>query len=197
MNSLPKATFLKRLWPAVTGLDSRKCAYPAKQTRCHDRHRIVLAAPGGACDNFASKTENTMQKRWLTVFILLFALSLGAAAESHKVTKKTSTGPAPDKAYMQKVLDGWSTLDPADAAKFYASGTGTFFDVTPLKYASWEDYEAGVRKIVTNWGTATIKEDALLKNGKREIATQRWTVVWEKRDGKWLIVHDHTSEPLQ
>ena len=159
-----------------------------------------------------------MQKRWLTVFILLFALSLGAAAESHKVTKKTSTGPAPDKAYMQKVLDGWSTLDPADAAKFYAPGTGTFFDVTPLKYASWEDYEAGVRKIVTNyksikftlnddaavhvegncaWGTATIKEDALLKNGKREIATQRWTVIWEKRDGKWLIVHDHTSEPLQ
>jgi ketosteroid isomerase-like protein len=25
----------------------------------------------------------------------------------------------------------------------------------------------------------------------------RWTVVWQKEDGKWLIVHDHTSEPLQ
>ena len=158
-----------------------------------------------------------MEKRYLTILIFLFALSLSTAAESHKVSKKTSAGPAPDKAYMQKVLDGWSTLDPADAAKFYASGPGTFFDVTPLKYASWEEYEAGVRKILTDyqiikftlnddavvhakadcaWGTTTIKEDALLKSGKRELATLRWTIIWERRDGKWLTVHDHTSEPL-
>ena len=155
-----------------------------------------------------------MKKRYLPLIALL-TLSLCGAAQSHK---KASTGPAPDKAYMQKVLDGWSTLNPADAAKFYAAGPGTFFDVTPLKYASWEEYEAGVRKILINyqsikftlnddavvhargdcaWGTATIKEDALLKTGKHELATLRWTVIWERRDGKWLIVHDHTSEPLQ
>jgi ketosteroid isomerase-like protein len=155
-----------------------------------------------------------MKKRYLPLIALL-TLSLCAAAQSHK---KASAGPAPDKADMQKVLDGWSTLNPADAAKFYAPGPGTFFDVTPLKYASWEEYEAGVRKVLTNyqgikftlnddavvhaqgdcaWGTTTLKEDALLKNGKHELATLRWTVIWEKRDGKWLIVHDHTSEPLQ
>jgi ketosteroid isomerase-like protein len=155
-----------------------------------------------------------MKKRYL-LLIALLTLSLCAAAQSHK---KASAGPAPDKAYMQKVLDGWSTLNPADAAKFYAAGPGTFFDVTPLKYVSWEEYEAGVRKVLTNyqsikftlnddavvhaqgdcvWGTATVKEDALLKTGKHELATMRWTVIWEKRDGKWLIVHDHASEPLQ
>jgi len=155
-----------------------------------------------------------MRKRYLPLIALL-TFSLFAAAESHK---KASAGPAPDKAYMQKVLNGWSTLNPADAAKFYAAGPGTFFDVAPLKYASWEEYEAGVRKILINyqsikftlnddavvhaqgdcaWGTTTVKEDALLKNGKHELATLRWTVIWEKREGKWLIVHDHTSEPLQ
>jgi ketosteroid isomerase-like protein len=152
-----------------------------------------------------------------SIFIFIFVLCLLAAGDSRK-SGKASAGPVPDKAYMQKVLDGWSTLDPSDAAKFYAAGPGTFFDITPLEYSSWEDYEAGVRKVVANyqsikfalnndavvhaegdcaWGTATIKEDALLKSGKRELATLRWTVIWEKRDVKWLIVHDHTSEPLQ
>lgn len=159
-----------------------------------------------------------MQNRGLTVLILLFALSLSSAAASHKTAAKATAGPVPDKAYMQKIADGWSTLDPADAAKFYAPGPGTFFDVSPLKYTSWEEYENGVRKVLASyqsvkftvnddaevhahgdcvWGTATIKEDALLKNGTHEMATLRWTVIWEKRDGKWLIVHDHTSQPLQ
>ena len=152
-----------------------------------------------------------MEKRYLQVLILMFALCLSAAADSHK---KASAGPAPDKALLQKVLDGWSTLDPADAAKFYAAGPGTFFDVTPLKYASWDEYEAGVRKVLVNyqsfkvtlhddavvhvqgdcaWATATVKEDALLKNGKRELATLRWTVIWEKRDGKWRVPDQCTA----
>ena len=159
-----------------------------------------------------------MQNRCFTVLILLFSLSLSSAVASHKTAAKAPAGPVPDKAFMQKIADGWSTLDPADAAKFYAPGPGTFFDVTPLKYMSWEEYESGVRKILTNyqsikftvnddavvhahgdcaWGTATIKEDAVMKGGKVEMATMRWTVIWEKRDGKWLIVHDHTSQPLQ
>ena len=25
----------------------------------------------------------------------------------------------------------------------------------------------------------------------------RWTVIWQKEDGKWLIVHEHVSAPLQ
>jgi ketosteroid isomerase-like protein len=29
------------------------------------------------------------------------------------------------------------------------------------------------------------------------LATLRWTVIFEKQGGKWMIVHEHTSEPLQ
>ena len=25
----------------------------------------------------------------------------------------------------------------------------------------------------------------------------RWTVIFENHDGKWLIVHEHVSEPIQ
>ena len=34
------------------------------------------------------------------------------------------------------------------------------------------------------------------KTGKREMATFRWTAIFEKHDGKWLIVHEHVSEPM-
>jgi ketosteroid isomerase-like protein len=47
------------------------------------------------------------------------------------------------------------------------------------------------------WGTATLKSDMTQKSGKRELATFRWTVVFEKQDGKWLIVHEHVSVPSQ
>jgi ketosteroid isomerase-like protein len=156
-----------------------------------------------------------MQKRSLIVVLGVIAFALPTLAQSHKAAKATG---APDAALMQKALDGWSTMDPADAAKFYAHGPGTFFDITPLKYNSWDEYESGVRKLLANyqslkltanddatvhvhgdlaWGTATVKEDSVLKNGKHELASLRWTVIWEKQNGGWLIVHDHTSEPLQ
>ncbi len=161
-----------------------------------------------------------MRKRFLTLPICLLVLSFASLAQPKESAKKkmAPSGSAPDKALLQKVLDGWSTMDPADAAKFYAPGAGTFFDVTPLKYNSWEEYEDGVRKILGNyqsikftlnddaavhvygdmaWAASTIKEDAVMKDGKREMATMRWTVIWEKQGGQWLIVHDHTSEPLQ
>jgi ketosteroid isomerase-like protein len=156
-----------------------------------------------------------MRKSSLLAVFSLIALCLPTLAQSPKEAKASG---APDAALMQKVLEGWSTMDPADAAKYYVHGPGTFFDVTPLKYNSWDEYESGVRKLLANyqsfkltanddatvhvhgdlaWGTATVKEDAVLKSGKHELATLRWTAIWEKRNGEWLIVHDHTSEPLQ
>ena len=160
-----------------------------------------------------------MLKRLATVMFCLLVLSLITLAQSKDSTmKKMATpGPVPDKALLQKVLDGWSTMDPADAAKFYAHAPGIFFDITPLKYSSWDEYESGVRKLLVNyqslklranddavgyvhgdfaWATATVIEDAVSKAGKHEMATLRWTVIWEKQAGKWLIVHDHTSEPM-
>jgi len=44
---------------------------------------------------------------------------------------------------------------------------------------------------------ATLKEDAVTASGKHELATWRWTVIFEKQAGKWMIVHEHVSAPLQ
>ena len=119
---------------------------------------------------------------------------------------------------MQRIWDGWSTLDPANVAKYYATGPHTFFDIAPLKYGSWDEYEKGVKGVLAGyksakcavnddaevhahgdlvWGTATIKEEMTTKAGKVEMGSFRWTVIWENQDGKWLIVHEHVSVPIQ
>jgi ketosteroid isomerase-like protein len=158
-------------------------------------------------------------KRFLTVSLCVLALTLSAFAQTKKSsTKKSVAGPAPDKAYMQRIWDGWATLDPANVAKYYATGPHTFFDIAPLKYYSWDEYQAGVKGVLAGyksakftvnddavvhthgdlvWGTATVKNEMTSKAGKVEMGNFRWTVVWENQDGKWLIVHEHVSAPLQ
>jgi ketosteroid isomerase-like protein len=168
------------------------------------------------CDNLAPKGEELMQKHAL-VAGLAFAFTIAAVAAAKKSDAKTS-GPAPDRALLQKLLDGWNTMDPANVAQYYDQGAHMFFDMAPLKYNSWDEYANGVKKLLADyktfklslnddadvhqhgdvaWSTATLKEEATLKNGKREMANMRWTVVWQRQNGKWLIVHEHTSEPLQ
>jgi ketosteroid isomerase-like protein len=155
-----------------------------------------------------------MTNRYGTVLLSLFILSLCGLAQTNKPTK---TAGAPDKAYMQKIWDGWGTLDPANVANFYASGPHTFFDIAPLKYRSWDEYQAGVKNVLAGyksakftvngdavthqhgdlvWGTATVKEEMTTNTGKVEMGNFRWTVIWEKEDGKWAIVHEHVSAPI-
>jgi ketosteroid isomerase-like protein len=154
-----------------------------------------------------------MKHYWLAVVCLaLVSLGVGAAAKSENQKS------GPDKAHMQKIWDGWSTLDPANVSQFYASGPHTFFDIAPLKYSSWDEYQKTVKqeladyknaKFTVNddaevhpagnyaWGTATIKEEMTHQNGKVDMGNFRWTVVFEKQGGKWLIVHEHVSVPAQ
>jgi len=158
-----------------------------------------------------------MLKRFLTLSLcLLIALSI-AAQTKKAANKKTAAGPAPDKAYLQQIWDGWATLDPANTAKFYATGPHTFFDIAPLKYNSWDEYEKGVKGVLAGyksakftvnddaavhpegdlvWATATVKDEMINKSGKVEMGNFRWTVVFENQEGKWLIVHEHVSAPL-
>jgi ketosteroid isomerase-like protein len=158
-----------------------------------------------------------MQRRLLPVLVCVLALSLSSFAQK-KSARKMASGPAPDKALMQRIWDGWDTLDASKQTQFYAQGAHTFFDIAPLKYASWDEYQQGVSKELADykaatftvnddaqihpageytWGTATVKSDMTQKSGKRELGTFRWTVIWQKLDGKWLIVREHVSEPLQ
>jgi ketosteroid isomerase-like protein len=152
------------------------------------------------------------------IFLVLFCLLALSSPGLSKTAPKKSNPPAPDKAYLQKIWDGWSTLDPANTAKFYASGPHAFFDIAPLKYDSWEEYEKGAKGVLAGyksakftvnddatihphgdlvWATATLKDEMTTKSGKVEMGNFRWTVIFENQEGKWMIVHEHVSAPLQ
>jgi ketosteroid isomerase-like protein len=155
-----------------------------------------------------------MHKRVLTFLVCVFAVSFAGYA----APKKPAASGAPDKAYLQKLMDGWSAGNPANMAQYYDQGQYTFFDIVPLKYNNWEEYQKGVEGVLKGyksfklsvnddsqihtdgnltWAASTVKEDAVTVAGKHELATLRWTVIFEKQGGKWMIVHEHTSEPLQ
>ncbi len=145
----------------------------------------------------------------LACFALLALVSLAA--------KSKDAGAGIDKAYLQKIWDGWSTLDPANVAPYYATGPHTFFDIAPLKYSSWEAYQANVKNVLADYGSAkcTVNDDADMhpagnyvwgsatvncamthKDGKTDNNVFRWTFVFEKQGGKWLTVHEHVSVPM-
>jgi ketosteroid isomerase-like protein len=154
-----------------------------------------------------------MMKRMV---VLAFVMCVTITGLAQKAARATS-GVGMDKAYVQKIWDGWATLDASKQKQYYAQGPHVFFDIAPLKYASWDEYEAGVTKELADykaakftvnddlqihksgdayWITATVASDMTHKSGKREMASFRWTAVFERKDGKWLIVHEHVSEPL-
>lgn len=155
-----------------------------------------------------------MRNRLISLFVCLIAIT---AIGQNKSSKKMAASGAPDRALMEKIWAGWSTLNTDNVADFYAKGPHTYYDIAPLKYASWDEYSTGVKKELADyksaactvnddsqihpagdfyWGTATVKCDMMRSSGKRELSQFRWTVIWQKENGKWLVVHEHVSSPI-
>jgi ketosteroid isomerase-like protein len=179
---------------------------------------VDVAFLGRLCENSAEFLEDFKMPRWLAVSLFLICLTLPNLAQVKSTMTKKGAGPVPDKAFMQKVWDGWATLDPANVAQYYATGPHTFFDIAPLKYNSWDEYQNGSKALIASfqsakftvnddaefhaeaalvWATATVKEEMTEKSGKVDMGNFRYTVIWENQDGKWLIVHEHVSAPIQ
>jgi ketosteroid isomerase-like protein len=91
-----------------------------------------------------------------------------------------------------------------------------FFDIAPVKYMGWSEYEEGTRKVFadfaslaakvmnpmahvqgkTAWTTAEVLMTPTMKDGTTMPLQGRWTAIWEKRGNDWMIVHEHVSTPL-
>jgi len=124
----------------------------------------------------------------------------------------------PTTELMQRTWDAWSTLDPEKAAPLYAKDADlVFFDFAPLQYRGWNDYAKGVKNLLATFsslkakvrddakidvagnraiGAGVVRMDVTFKDGVTESFDARMTVVWEWREGQWLIVHEHLSVPI-
>ena len=86
----------------------------------------------------------------------------GQRQPSSRRTAAARTG-VPDKALMQKIWDGWSTLDPNNVAQYYdKSPDDVFYDITPVKYDGWDAYQKGTQGLRDMFSSAkfTVNDDA-------------------------------------
>jgi ketosteroid isomerase-like protein len=130
------------------------------------------------------------------------------------------TGSASADAVRKCLFDcykAWNLLDTDRLAPFYSKEPGVviFNDVEPVKFEGWEEFKEGESKIMsrtstwkvqpkdvrgTTWGdvavsTATPILTGESKAGKSYNLTIRHTAVWERKGGRWLIIHEHWSIP--
>ena len=161
-----------------------------------------------------------MTRRICFAFVLVFAICVSPslpAQEHEPAAKNESTF---DKAIMQQVWDAWGTLAPANPAKFYRHEPNhIFYDVAPLQYHNWSEYENGAKSVLAEWKsmkpkvnydgvihsesptmtwtTSTVDMEVVTKDGKNQKVTVRWTAIWHKHGNQWLIAHEHVSVPMQ
>ena len=161
------------------------------------------------------------QLLFVTMISLMITISQFALTHSENITvtaAQLSEGDAEFTKLIQESYGAWNTNNPENLAKFYAKDSDLkFFDTLPMQYQGWADYQAGIQKnlfdkmpkfiLQANDDIQTYRQDNLawtnftwhlsaeLKDGKAIEADGRQTDIWEKRDGKWLIVHEHISSP--
>jgi len=152
-----------------------------------------------------------------TLVSLLLTLALAIPAFSQK---KATSGDAEFKALIQEYYAAWSTANTDRPSKLYDKDADlVFFDVAPLKYNGWDEYKVGVQKGLFDnmisgtlsanddlkvnrrgsivWTSVTGHLSAKMKDGKALETDIRHTAIWEKQGGKWVIVHEHVSVPMQ
>src|SRR5947208_15749698 len=82
------------------------------------------------------------------------------AAPRRASANATVSAGAPDRAYLQKVWDAWGTLDPANAAPYYSKDPqNVFYDLTPMKYTGWSEYETGVKALLAGFRSLKVRVD--------------------------------------
>jgi ketosteroid isomerase-like protein len=157
----------------------------------------------------------------LAACVLLSSLAFAQTTPPGKKAAQAATAAAglPDRALVQRVLDGWATLNTDNVSKYYDQAPGdVFYDLMPLKYVSFKAYAEGVKptfatldslKFTLNddlavhgganlaWMTATVKAVMTDKAGKASPLDCRWTAIWQKKPAGWVIIHDHFSAPME
>ena len=155
-----------------------------------------------------------MKKLWTLSLLTVIAIILGVAMHSYGQQSEQAL-----RALVPKIVASWETFDLAKIEPYYATDPDlTYFDLAPLKYSNWAEYRATVPKVLFEpnsslklkmnddlrvhsrgslaWATFTFGADITNKQGATSHLDGRWTMILEKREKGWIVVHEHVSAPL-
>jgi ketosteroid isomerase-like protein len=155
---------------------------------------------------------------WIRVVVISSFIILSVAAASAKSSKKSQSDVAAIKDRAEQVWKAYETLDASKARPFYAAGANNvYFDIAPLQYRGIDAYQQGVAQLLKTfrsitfqhngdleihpignqaWCTETLTAGIVHADGNKGNLPIRWTAIWEKQNGNWVIVHEHVSAPL-
>ena len=159
-------------------------------------------------------------KRVLILFLLASVCAAGQTTtkKNGKPAKVEHKAAAVDATLLQNVWDAWCTLKAQNPAKFYdQAADDIFYDIQPLEYHGWSEYQKGVQPFLDSlrsasakvdevkvhpsgagyWATAIVHFTMVPKQGSKSAVDVRWTSVWEKHGTAWKIIHEHVSAPMK
>jgi ketosteroid isomerase-like protein len=108
--------------------------------------------------------------------------------------------------------------DPSVASPLYAKDAGlVFYGLGQTEYHGWRSYGEGIKSALFDnamsievtpgrdlqvtekghvaWTTSSLHVAVTWNSGRRQDFNAQQTAVWENRDGRWVIVHEHISSP--
>jgi len=169
---------------------------------------VVYRAEGTKLCQFSN--GGVMMKRaiWLALICALFLAGSGWAADKEEQAIRTT---------ITKAFANWSALNPDANDAYYApEANAVWFDIAPMQYQGWDNYKQGVKKLSEQldganiaihddlavhrkgslaWATFTFTAEIRPKGGSPQQLEARGTEILEKKNGKWVIVHEHLSAP--
>lgn len=148
--------------------------------------------------------------------ILFTEISAFHPPEASALTGKEESVSESMRDFSKQIIAAYERRDPKALKNFYAKQPDALFFWERKMSYSWPQIENTLEALVsavtklklttrefrsggsgnTGWFAATFHVERVTPEGKEVSSEGRWTVVAEKVNGKWLIVHEHTSFPL-
>jgi uncharacterized protein (TIGR02246 family) len=156
-----------------------------------------------------------MQKRthWTAAVLVLLAIATGTLPAS----AQTKSDEAAIRALYNKFNDAFNKKDVDGIMSVYAPDVFVFDVVPPREYSGWDAYKKDWQSVFSSFaGPATnavtdlnitvvgpvaytryIDDGTMTAaDGTKSHMVVRSTDVWRKQNGKWLIVQEHNSFPV-
>ena len=120
---------------------------------------------------------------------------------------------------VTRVFANWSSMRPeANDVLYFADDQTVLYDVSPMQDLGWSVQKSRLNILFAGfsefwikpnadlcvhccgemaWVTATWKAHIKLNEGTELIHAGRSTFVLQRKDDRWLVVHDHVSVPIE
>jgi ketosteroid isomerase-like protein len=147
--------------------------------------------------------------------VLLAVIGVSHPCETFAFGQKEESVAESMRRLSLDIISAYEKRDVAALKNFYAKQPGALFFWERKMSYSWPEIDSTIDALVSavtqlkltttelrsggsgnnGWFAATFHVERVTPTGKKFFSDGRWTVVAEKVNGRWLIVHEHTSFP--